>query len=59
MQTSVGSEDCSYLISVSGVHRSGIVRLFPVDVAIVAGHPTMLWPIDWNKFQWLSDLGEL
>ena len=54
-----GSEDCSYRHSVSGVHRSRIIRLFPVGVAIVAGHPIMLWPIDWNKFQWLSDSGEL
>ena len=36
-----------------------IVRLFPVGVPIVVGHSTMLWPIDWNKFPWLSDFGEL
>ena len=36
-----------------------MVRLFHVGVVIVAGHLTMLWPIDWNKFQSLSDSGEL
>ena len=40
-----GSEDRSYQLSLLGAQCSGIVILFPVGVVIVAGHPTMLWPI--------------